>query len=92
MDERFTVFPKVGPASGRPSKGSGALPVTVLSLSPTLQAWGWKAWRAGEKAAIPLLPHSALRGHCCQADCWWGGTCNYPAPRSPANNLLTGSS
>ena len=55
MDERFTVFPRMGPASGQPSEGSGALPVTVLSLSPTLQAWGWKAWRAGEKAAIPLL-------------------------------------
>ena len=37
MDERFTVFPRMGPASGRPSKGSGALLVTVLSLSSTLQ-------------------------------------------------------
>ena len=37
MDERFSVFPRMGPASGRPSEGSGALPVTIPNLSPTLQ-------------------------------------------------------
>ena len=37
MDERFTVFPRMGPASGQPSEGSAALPVTVPNLSPTLQ-------------------------------------------------------
>lgn len=83
IGEWVTVFSRMGLASGRPGKGLGLCRSPSPACPPPfssprgLRLEGLEGWGEG---GHPFLPHSTLRGHRCQAECWWGGTCNYPVP------------